>query len=188
MWPAPNLWGMQHMSNRICGELFPRPPFFCINKYFILFLSLLIISGCIEESKQLEFQTVDQGDNSGYSEMQPKFQIASTQENWYSLLNSYFQGQIKDVNLEEFLVVAAFMGVKDSSGYGVSIEKISQAGKEIEISIEFKETTEKIVFPASTQPYHIVKIKKALINKGDITFIFKDTKGNLLAKEKKFIS
>ncbi|MDP2752959.1 MAG: protease complex subunit PrcB family protein [Nitrospirota bacterium] len=171
------------MSNSLNEGFSPHPIFLGIS-LLLLLLSGLIISGCIEAGRRLDFETVDTGEMSGYTEKQAKFMVIAGNETWGTFWQSYMQGQKKDIDFDEYLVIAAFQGEKSTGGYGISIKEISQTGAVIDIIIEFIEPKKgEIVTEASTQPYHIIKLKKAQIEKGLITFRFLDNIRKELTRE-----
>ncbi len=181
--PAQNSWGMQHMSNNFNEGFSPHPIFLGIS-LLLLLLSGMIISGCVEAGRRLDFETVDKNVISGYTEKEAEFLVIADNETWYNFWQSYIQGQKKDIDFDEYLVIAAFQGEKSTGGYGISIKEISQTGAVIDIIIEFIEPKKgEIVTQASTQPYHIIKLEKAQIEKGLITFRFLDNMRKELARE-----
>lgn len=69
--------------------------------------------------------------------------------------------RVPDVDFGKFTVVAVFMGIKNTGGFDIRIDRIST--KEDKLLVDFTETSPGVncmVTDAITKPYDFVKIKK----------------------------
>jgi len=69
--------------------------------------------------------------------------------------------RIPDVDLNKFTVIAVFMGIKNTGGYDIKIEKIKSKGDKLLVNVtESSPGTNCMVTDAISKPYEFVKIKK----------------------------
>jgi hypothetical protein len=77
--------------------------------------------------------------------------------------------EIADLDYDAYLVVAAYFGTKPHGGFAITIEKITQAGHDVNVEVSTVEPTggdTKVI-----HPIHAVKIKRAdLPAKGHLVF------------------
>jgi len=77
--------------------------------------------------------------------------------------------EIADVDYGEYLVVAAYFGTKPHGGFAITIEKITQAGHDVNVVVSTVEPTGGDT--TVIHPIHAVKIKRAdLPVKGHLVF------------------
>ncbi|MBU1852417.1 MAG: protease complex subunit PrcB family protein [Candidatus Omnitrophica bacterium] len=104
------------------------------------------------------------GYRSGYTE--PKRLVISTLEEWEEVWKNVHslvipRPELPEIDFGKEMVIAVFMGERNSGGYEVEIIKIVDTGEEIVIKVKEKELPlESFQTMALTQPYHIVVIKK----------------------------
>jgi len=77
--------------------------------------------------------------------------------------------QIMDVNYGEYFVVVAYLGAKPHGGFVVTIEKIAQTGRNVDVAISTVEPSGgDAIF---VHPIHAVKVRRADLSvKGNLTF------------------
>ncbi len=80
------------------------------------------------------------------------------------------------------LIIVAVAGVKSSSGYSITIEKISQADQQLIIEVSQTEPeADDIVEPAATMPYHLAAVNAEALDPADVScFTFQNVKGDIL--------
>jgi hypothetical protein len=85
---------------------------------------------------------------------------------------------------ENDLIIVAFSGIQDHSGYSVTIERIVFSDDALVISVVHTTPAPgKIVEPASTLPYHLAAVPgKELGGSGPLTFTFRDSQGGTLGE------
>jgi hypothetical protein len=123
---------------------------------------------------ELSFDTIEKGFYSTYKEK--KNLVINSEEEWSELwqeMNSNDENKsnaIPSINFNEEQVIAVFQGEKNSSGYEISIKKIVETNDSIKVFVEETIPGENCeTLTVITSPYHIVKIKKPLIEK-EISF------------------
>lgn len=140
-----------------------------------LFLLVFLVSACTtqvdpiermeeppiveEEVKMLNFESLIKSDQSSYQE--EGLYVINNQEEWDNLGIVIMEDYIIDIDFEEELVLAVFMGMKPSGGYSVEIIEVVE--KENIIEVMYAETMpseDDMVSMAITYPEHIIKIEK----------------------------
>lgn len=96
----------------------------------------------------------------------PSRMVIFTQEQWREIwreMHSFILPvpETPKINFEKQMVLAVFMGKKNSGGYEIKISKITKTEEKILVEvIEKKPSPESFRTMALTSPYHIVVIKK----------------------------
>jgi hypothetical protein len=92
--------------------------------------------------------------------------IIKTQKEWQDLWQKHVQGilpapAIPEIDFDNNMVVAVFMGEKNTSGYAIRISRIEEADDKIYIELEETiPSSDSVVTQQFTQPYHIAVINK----------------------------
>jgi hypothetical protein len=92
--------------------------------------------------------------------------IIDSQKDWQELWQKHTQNvqpvpSLPDVDFTKNMVIAVFMGEKNTGGYGIHVSKIEETNNNVYIELE--ETVPSsgtIVSQSFTQPYHIVVVSK----------------------------
>ncbi|NMX21154.1 hypothetical protein C5S30_01670 [ANME-1 cluster archaeon GoMg4] len=164
-------------------------------------LGLLVIASitmCVdtEPEQHIRFDTVWNGEYDFWAVEEDgdigneSFFIFTDENEWISFLDKYSdrRGFVFD-DFEDFFLIAAFQGLKPTGGYGIQISEIVQKGGIVKIKVDLKEPRPgERVEEAETLPYHIIKVEKGRIKKGEITFVFLDLNGKKLDTIEKIIS
>jgi hypothetical protein len=137
----------------------------------LLFMLIFLVSACTtqvepeddsnliidEELSSVNFETLIKSDQTAYEE--EAFLTITSQEEWDNL-NINFTDET-EVNFENEMVLAVFMGMKNSGGYSINIVEIVEKDELIEVMVEENVPGEDdMVTMAITYPGHIVKIEK----------------------------
>jgi PrcB C-terminal len=135
--------------------------------FMVLFLSCNV--GRNKASKQLmqetiPFQILLQDTHGGYTES--KFTVIVDNESLtevYNLLNKSRSPKLKTpvINFEKEMVIALFLGEKNSGGYAITVEQV--LNKNNKVSVFYKATSPKLgdmVTSVMTQPFTIIKMPK----------------------------
>jgi hypothetical protein len=126
-------------------------------------IAATVLSGCKEsKEKTLPFETIAKDDTIRFCD-ELDLLIAASQDESQPLqlqaANSKYARSFTEVNFEETLLAIACLGVQGTSGGDITIDKVTQAGSRIAISI----TT--IMPNAGTRiftcPFHAITIRKA---------------------------
>ena len=123
-----------------------------------------IFRASVDEGEIIEFETLAKGGYGGIEE--PVNLVIKDNKKWDSLWSKVYKTRIPkpelpEVNFEEEMILAVFMGYYPTGGYSVSIENIIE--KEERLIVEKKVVTpgpDDMVTNAITHPFHIVKTKK----------------------------
>jgi hypothetical protein len=112
---------------------------------------------------ELAFETVEKGAYSGHDEAGNY--VIKTQEDWTELWtkvksNEIPQPELPEIDFGRDMVIAVFLGTRNTGGYGIEITGIVESST---VKVYAKEKTPEpgsMVTMALTQPYHIVKLQK----------------------------
>lgn len=113
--------------------------------------------------QELIFETISKGSWSGHNDR--KNYVIKDNTKWSNLwdivhLRVTPKPELPDINFNDEMIIAVFQGSRPTGGYNIEITGIIEKENSIEVFI--KETSPVgIVTLVLTQPYHIVKIKKA---------------------------
>lgn len=134
-----------------------------------------------EEAAAVPFTTIAHGALLGAVPASPLYTVLEPAE-WDQLRSllpaSLFQAGVPAAG-SETLIVVAVAGVKNSSGYELTIRRITRSGSLLTVVVE--ETgpePEQIVEPAATVPYHIVAPDRGAPGDAPARVVFVDTAGN----------
>lgn len=133
-----------------------------IFKNGIYFLLVLVISSCSSKKQIISFTEVMKGGHSNI-EVAQSFVIKdqASLNNVFASINQTREPKlsIPSIDFESEMLIALFMGMKNSGGYSVKIDSIISKPKELVVFV--KETKPKgRTTMVMTQPYYIAKIKK----------------------------
>ncbi|TSA06081.1 MAG: protease complex subunit PrcB family protein [Deltaproteobacteria bacterium] len=123
-----------------------------------------VLSGTTEETEELKIKKEWKGYQSGYTE--PAKLVIRTEDEWrkvWEKINSprFPKPELPEVNFETEIVIAVFMGERQTGGYGIEIKRIVRHVEEIIVEVEEQHLRpDSLVTMALTQPYHIVIIPK----------------------------
>jgi hypothetical protein len=151
----------------------------------------LMINACLQmdtnEEKSLTFETISMGDWG--SDIQDFLVIGSAKE--WDIFRKEYLPRIKasDIDFQNHFVIVAFLGEKATGGYGIQIENVTQIKDMIRVTVNITEPAPgQYVTEGSTNPYHIVRVKKGDMTKGNLTFVFVDVHGEELARKSYYIN
>ncbi len=114
----------------------------------------------------VQFRTVAQDAVLGDKPGSPVYAIVANADQW-NTLQSLLPAQAITAGRQfkppaDSIYLVAFAGAKASSGYRISIQKISQDGARLTILVsESAPRPEDIVEPARTLPYHVVAVSRS---------------------------
>ncbi len=151
----------------------------------IMLVLAIIARSFIENSsmareKRIDFEVVWQGQNHNfYNAERMEFWIITNSEEWKEFTRKYqLSWDFKE--FDKYFLIAALLGVKPSSGYGIKINKIVQTGSTIKVIISTKKP-ERGALDVITSPYSIVKVNKDSVDINDrIMFVFLNASGEML--------
>lgn len=125
------------------------------------------VTSTTEPSPNAEEMTYDIIHQENRSSIKDESQlIIRDAEEWNAIwnkMNSYRMPtpEQPEVNFEEYVVLACFMGEKTSGGYHVDLDKIEQTGKNINVYLTYTSPGQTcFVTEALTQPVIIVKVPR----------------------------
>lgn len=123
-----------------------------------------VLSGTTEETEELKIKKEWKGYQSGYTE--PAKLVIQNEDEWKKVWPQVSSPQLPkpalpEVNLETEIVIAVFMGERQTGGYGIEIRRVVKHKEEIVVHVEEQHPQpDSLVTMALTQPYHIVVIPK----------------------------
>lgn len=146
------------------------------------FLALLVLgttSLVIEESQastqqDVQFEVIDWGDQSGYSE--EIYLVVRTEAEWAKVWEKHTvpympRTQYPEIIFSENMVICAFMGKRRTTGYGISVERMWTDGERIHVEIaKYSPPKYAVVGQALTYPYVFT-----LLERTDLEVVFKVT-------------
>ena len=144
----------------------------------------------IEEPSTLDISITDIAHEAplGDHPSEPLYTVVTFPKEWNKLRGRIpdraIEAGIRTGELNDNLILIAFAGVKPSSGYSITFKRVVQEGDYLFIHIfHTKPSLNKIVEPASTLPYHLVRLPKEKLYPARIlTFEFYDEKENTLSQ------
>lgn len=116
--------------------------------------------------KTIDFETIDKGGMSGFSQKEHKKQyIVKREQEWQEVwdiahANVLPKPTLPEVDFETYIVLAVFQGNFPTGGYDVSVEKILVEESVLVNTRETSPAVNCIVTQALTAPYQIIKIPK----------------------------
>lgn len=111
----------------------------------------------------LQFETIDQGYYSGYSEK--KFLLIKTQEEWRKVWDIHAGIKLPPplppkIDFNRQIVIAVFAGEYSSGGYAIRIDSIEKTENKVLVNIiETKPKRDHLTTQALSQPYQIAQIE-----------------------------
>ena len=121
-----------------------------------------------EGGKTVEVSELAAGNYCGVNEELHK--LISSKEEFVDLWKKVYstrtpQPTVPEVNFEESLVVACFMGMRNTGGYKLEVSSVNKSGTQLEVMLTYSSPGSGcMVTEALTQPFYIGKVEK-----GDIT-------------------
>jgi hypothetical protein len=123
----------------------------------LLTFILLGFQGCVEEGREWVFGTIVRGEHSEIDE--ERHEVIRDQEAWTSFWKSHDDrgSPPPRVNFREEMVIAVHLGTRPTSGYAVTVTKVTTRKGTVTVSYdEVRPGPRCVVVSASTQPYHII--------------------------------
>jgi len=117
----------------------------------------------VPDGTKLYFQTIDQNAMSGIE--QKEDHVITEDKQWSRLWAKIHSNEspvpnMQQIDFSKVNVLAVFMGMKNSGGFGIEIKKVVDTGKQIVAVVEQITPPEgAMVTMALTQLYHIVTIE-----------------------------
>ena len=119
----------------------------------------------ISKQGALQFETVAKEYHGGYGQRNDL--VIKDDVAWKDLWNKTYSHIIPMPNLPQVdfrkeMIIAVYMGARNSGGFSIDIASIQDLGSSIEVSVKeiVPFSGQGIVTMALTQPYHIVKVPK----------------------------
>jgi hypothetical protein len=149
-----------------------------MKKVLFSLILLLLVTGCATETAtatnvgDITFRVLSQGQSSGLT--QQKFlTLRSTTEfaEFWRVHTAINPAPLPKINFQKHMIIAVFMGEQRTGGYAISIEKITELEKELQVLVRLvkpKPNTNRIMM--ITQPHMIVALARS--NKS-VTFKFR---------------
>jgi hypothetical protein len=117
------------------------------------------------------------------------YAVVTSTDMWDSLRGRVperaIQAGAQSGQLERYVFILAFAGMRGTSGCSLTIQSITQRGDFVEVRVkEDKPDPSQIVEPATTLPYQLVRVERASLgSRASLTFTFWDAQGNVLHRE-----
>ncbi len=132
----------------------------------LLFL-LSLITACQPKEQDLAFETLAQSDILNYREEKPALLVIAKAEE----IDGFVQGvlaedpalttQLRQLDYDYSFAILVLQGQKHTSGYAVTVQRISRKSDRVAINAEFTEPVPGTrIKPAFTSPYHLVTVSK----------------------------
>ena len=139
-----------------------------------------------EETAAVPFTTIAQGALLGAEPAEPVYTMLEPAE--WGELKALLPESLLQAGLpagDDQALIVAVAGVKDSSGYELTIDSITRSGSQLTVVVaEAGPAPDQVVEPATTVPYHIVAVdRSALADAAAGKVVFLDTAGNVLKEE-----
>ncbi len=126
----------------------------------------------LSEEKEVIKKTIGvekewKGYRCGYSEAARL--VIKTEDRWKEVWRKVHllrvpKPELPEIDFQEEMIIAVFMGDRKSGGYEIEIREIIKTEKEIVVQVEEKEPSpESLRTMALTQPYHIIVVKSSLL-------------------------
>lgn len=113
------------------------------------------------KTKERNFETIDKGSYSGHQTRKDYF--IRNDVSWKGLWEITFgiytpKHESPEINFSKDMVIAVYMGMQTTGGYGIEIKKILENKKSIDVLVEEHSPKPGFMYTqALTRPYHIVK-------------------------------
>lgn len=148
----------------------------------VLGITSVVIEGSQASTKQnVEFEVVDWGDQSGYSE--ETYLVVKTEAEWVEVWAKHTAPHMPipcpEINFSKKMVICAFMGKRPTTGYSISIRRIWAEEERIHIEIAKSDPPESLVVgEVITYPYVF-----ASLGRTDSELMFTITEENGMVNE-----
>lgn len=139
-------------------------------------------------SDSIPFTTLAQGAPLGDQPAQPLYTAATQPSQWQELTDRLpaeaSQAGMTAIESNQILILA-FAGVRSSSGYRVTVERIVPERDRLVVTVsETEPDPDQVVEPATTLPYHLVALSLEDVNIAAIsTIVFQNREGTILNRE-----
>ena len=113
---------------------------------------------------ELAFETIERSDVPGIQGEDPKMVIIARGEEIDTLgdtISFSAQDELRNLDFNEYFVIAVFQGLKGTNMYGVDIQRVTKSGNTLTIFAHFTERNPELgAADVNTSPYHLVKVQK----------------------------
>ncbi|MEJ2211400.1 MAG: protease complex subunit PrcB family protein [Anaerolineae bacterium] len=148
---------------------------------WLLLLGLLFATGlgaCKLHQVSLSFETIEQkertGTSEGYEAKEPFLVIVAQPHDLAGLddwISKDASAQLQELDFDAYFGLAAFLGRKGTSGYGIQIERITRLDDQVEVFVKIREPQPKEKKnDVETSPYHLVQVHKTGVWAQDVVF------------------
>jgi len=141
-------------------------------RWLVLVISVLVLItvlilqtfGVTGIGTRIGFQTVGKGSVSGYENS--AYYVINNADQWADIWNEHVknlfpQPSLPDVDFSRSTIIAVFMGLCRTTGYGIEVKEIVDTGLSVVVKVEKTYPGEGcVVGEMLTYPYHIVKVDK----------------------------
>jgi len=129
-----------------------------------LTLALLYLTACRPRDNELSFETIERLDEAGTGERwgarEPGLMVIAASQDLAQIDNLFTadaQDQLRELDLNAYFAVAAFLGVQGAGHEGIQIERVVRREDDIAVYVQVgRRRGEDTV----TSPYHLIKIRK----------------------------
>lgn len=140
-----------------------------------------------EAGAAIAFQTVAHAFSGGQGPEKPVAFVALNASDagaFERFLNPEDAARVGYVNLDAHAVVAVFSGVKPTSGFTITVRRLSLARGTLRIAVEIRSPAPSAnVLPAFSNPYHVVRVaRRSLGRSGPSAWVLVSTTGRVLAR------
>jgi len=148
----------------------------------VLGVTSVVIEGSQASTKQdVEFEVVDWGDQSGYSE--ETYLVVKTEAEWAEVWAKHTAPHVPipcpEINFSKNMVICAFMGERRTTGYSISVRRIWTDGERVHVEIaKYSPPKDAIVGQALTYPCVFASLERT-----DLELIFTITEENGMVNE-----
>ena len=147
-----------------------KKSFFRILPAVILFVSAIVVLGGCEKSKYpitVDWSLIGKGAmyGNGAENLEPQNIVIKNAAEWQNLIssmdshsntsNSFVE---KKIDFDNFIIIAVIDSVRPNSGYTISIDKVQEQKKNIQIGIVYQQGN--TGYNVMNQPFYIIKIPK----------------------------
>jgi hypothetical protein len=130
----------------------------------VLVAVLAGMTACGSRETELPFETIERRDQSGsgreWEAREPGLMVISVLEDSAQaddLFTEEAQAQLREVDLDVYFVVAAFLGRQGRGHEGIDIERVVRRGENVLVYVQAGNPTGDLM---ETSPYHLVKVRR----------------------------
>ena len=119
------------------------------------------------EGTVVSMNNIESGNYSGYED--PQQLVINNKEDWVRTWHQLNQHRsplpkLPEVDFSKQTIIAVFLGMKGSGGFGIRIAETTLSGKTLNVKvIQTKPGKDCMTTSSMTQPYHLVSVDKAAI-------------------------